>query len=137
MECYCAVHTSLTLIDNVHRDPLAAALGNGFDNGPDFFGDSSLPTDDLPHILGGDVELQLDPLFALGLVTRTASGWSTRFFATYSKSSFIANAPSAILQHAGLLQQAADCVGGLGAVLDPGLGLLAVHRDGSGLGQGL
>ena len=40
-----------------------------------------------------------------------------------------------ILQHAGVLQQAADGVSGLSAVLDPCLSLLGIDGDGSGLGQ--
>lgn len=48
----------LASVDDFYRHLLSAALGDGFDDGADFLGDTTLTANELAHILGRDTQFK-------------------------------------------------------------------------------
>ena len=117
----------LASVDDFYRHLLSAALGDGFDDGADFLGDTTLTANELAHILGRDTQLKNGGL-TLDLGDAHAVGVIDEVFC-HIQQKFLHSSHSRPLQHVCLFQKSANRIGGLSAVLDPLLRLLCVDSD--------
>ena len=77
------------LIHDFNSDLVASALGHSLHDGTDLLGDPTLAADDLTHVAFGNTQFQNLALIGVDFGNSNRFGSSTRFFAIYSKSSFI------------------------------------------------
>ena len=126
----------IPLIANIHRNFYACALGVGADEGADLLGDTTLTTNDLTHILGGNAQLQRQLVAALNFGHSDLIGLLHEASGDIEQQIFHFDA-ALELQNVDLLQQSTDGVGGLSAGLDPLTGAVSVDLDLSGIHAGI
>ena len=124
------------LVQDVDHDALVVTQTHGLDQSADLFGDPTLATNDSAHILCSYTQLQSDGIAVFQHI-------HLNFFRILYQISdnvgqhLIDAGDLHSLQDTGLLQQNADGIGGLSAILDPLLSGLGVDNDLRGLLQGI